>query len=148
MSNEDFIDIKLGVGCIARIRKVDALTQAELRALLTERFGDSPGDWAFVCPNCGDIATGADFRSALAEHPKTRSNGDPVVASDILGQQCIGRTLGALVATKVNYTGRGCDWAAGGLFSGPCYVLIEGEAEQHWAPCFRPASTEMMKKES
>jgi hypothetical protein len=89
-------------------------TQDELVAELRRRFGDDPMNWAFQCPACKDIATAQDWRDALPEGQ---------LASDRLGQLCIGRQLGALrEASNDDYTGRGCDWAAGGLFRGPDFV--------------------------
>ncbi|MGC9540212.1 VVA0879 family protein [Streptomyces sp. UG1] len=95
------------------------LTQAELVDEAIERFGDDPLKWAFQCPSCGDIATGQDFRDALKEHPRTNRNGE-VIASDVLGQECIGRTLGALEGRKT----RGCNWAAYGLIRGPWEIAL------------------------
>jgi hypothetical protein len=99
------------------------LTQAELLAELNERFGDDPMDWAFQCPGCKDVATARDFREALAAHPGQHTDGSPVMASDLLGQECIGRTLGAL-RRDVKYAGRGCNWCAYGLFSGPWFIVL------------------------
>jgi hypothetical protein len=100
------------------------LTQAELVAEARERFGDDPLDWAFQCPNCGDVATGRDFRDALAKAPITNTS-----ASDLLGQECIGRILGALdgpagTGGGRGQAGRGCDWAAYGLIPGPWTIVL------------------------
>lgn len=100
--------------------QVRHLTQADLLAELRSTFGDDPMTWAFRCPACGDVATGQDFRDTLTASPRTRRNGTPATASDYLGQVCIGRVLGALAQPPTNE--RGCDWAAGGLFSGPWFV--------------------------
>jgi hypothetical protein len=132
-TNVDLIEVKLGRGSTVRCRPEHVLTHERFIATLTERFGDSPYDWAFVCPNCGDVATGADFKAALAEHPHTRRDGESVTASNIMGQQCIGRTLGALSGPASKWKGRGCDWAAGGLFSGPTYVQVD---DDHYVPSF------------
>ena len=110
-------------------------TQEELRAVLTDRFGPNPHDWAFVCPRCGDVATGADFKAALAEHPVTYSDGHHVTASARLGRECIGRTLGALTLPKA-VNKRGCDWAAYGLIRGPLLVTTP---EGSTIAGFRPA---------
>ncbi len=91
------------------------LTSEELVAELRERFGDNYLDWAFRCPRCGDVATGGDFSDALADHPRTGSDGECYLPSQLLGQECIGRTLG---------TERGCDWAAYGLFRGPWEIVL------------------------
>lgn len=111
---------------------------AEWLALLKERFGDEPANWAFRCPVCDDVATGQDFKDALQAHPRKRKSGEAIVASDRLGQECIGRSLGALerprsVADARNWSGRGCDWTAYGLFSGPDFVEWDEGKER---PCF------------
>lgn len=109
------------------------LTQAELVAEAKARFGDDPMQWAFQCPTCKDIATGQDFRDALAEHPRTNLRTDkPVIASDIIGKECIGRTLGAL--GRKPYKGRGCDWAAYGLFAGPWEIVLPDGRSMHAFP--------------
>jgi hypothetical protein len=96
------------------------LTQAELVAEARERFGNDPMKWAFQCPSCKDTATGQDFRNALKEHPRKIRSGEPVDASDVLGQECIGRTLGVLEGREV----RGCDWTAYGLLAGPWEIVL------------------------
>lgn len=100
------------------------LTQAELVAEVKERFGDDTMKWAFQCPTCKDIATAQEFRDALKEHPRERADGSKVITSDLLGQECIGRTLGALAKDREKYTGRGCDWQANGLFQGPWEIVM------------------------
>jgi hypothetical protein len=85
------------------------LTQAELQAEAKERFGDDPLDIAFACPACGDVARIRDF---------------PEGARERAGQECIGRSLGALEGPPTNDGGRskakrGCDWAAYGFIRGP-----------------------------
>lgn len=128
----DLIEVKLSPSHTVRVLPEHVLTHEQFITTLTERFGESPAKWAFICPSCGDVATGADFKAALAEHPHTRRDGELVTASDIMGQQCIGRTLGALSGPASKWKGRGCDWAAGGLFSGPTFVQID----DHYAPSF------------
>lgn len=99
-------------------------TQQELLDELTRRFGPNPMDWSFTCPSCGDAATAGDFKAALAEHPRRNRDGSETTASDIIGQECIGRTLGALTKSTEPYRGRGCDWCAYGLFPGPVEVIL------------------------
>jgi len=113
-------------------------TQDELVAELQKRFGPDPMDWAFICPSCGDIATVADFKAALAEHPIASRP----LASDHIGQICIGRILGA-PSRDEKYAGRGCDWAAFGLFRGPEFVKV-GDREM---PSFRIAPAPEHKEE-
>lgn len=104
------------------------LTQNELIAEAVERFGGDPMNWAFKCPGCGDVATGRDFREALAAHPRQGTSGKALTASSLLGQECVGRTLGAL-RRDAKYDGRGCDWAAYGLVSGPWFVALPNGRE-------------------
>lgn len=93
--------------------------------LLAERFGEDVYNWAFQCPSCKDVATAQDFVDALKDRPITREDGSKMTASDILGKQCIGRNLGALEeADQSDWKGRGCDWAAYGLFRGPVTVVM------------------------
>lgn len=114
------------------------LTQSELVTEARERFGDDPLKWAFVCPSCGDIANGEDFSKALTEHPRKNRSGEAVIASDVVGRECIGRTLGAL-DKRQTYTGRGCDWAAYGLFAGPWEIALPNGRTAHGFP-LAPAS--------
>lgn len=83
-------------------------TQDELAAEARSRFGDNPENWAFICPECDDIAVAQDFRDA---------NADP----NRIGQECIGRHRGALNGQA----DRGCDWAAYGLFRGPWSITVD-----------------------
>lgn len=110
------------------------LTQAELVAETTERFGADPIKWAFVCPTCGDVATGEDFRQVLADSPRKHRSGADVIASDVVGQECIGRSLGALEGPKEQWKGRGCDWVAYGLFGGPWTIALPDGRSMHAFP--------------
>jgi hypothetical protein len=98
-------------------------TQEELLAELRKRFGDDWHNWAFVCPACKDVATGADFEKALLDQRRVDTNGRPAVER-YLGQECIGRVLGALKGAHEEWKGRGCDWCAFGLFRGPDLVVF------------------------
>ena len=92
------------------------LTQQELEDEARARFGDDPWKWAFECPRCGDVATAGDF---------------PEGERDRLGRECVGRALGILKKNQV-YKGRGCDWAAFGLFRGP-WEIIMPSGRSSWA---------------
>lgn len=107
------------------------LTQAELVAEASARFGDDPMKWAFQCPSCKDVATGQDFRDALKEHPRTDREGEPLPASALLGQECIGRTLGPL---ENGSPGRGCNWAAYGFVPGPWEIVMPDGRSVHGFP--------------
>lgn len=105
------------------------LTQNELMSMMEERFGKDPKDWAFVCPACGDVATARDFKAAITALGDRAPDG--IEPFDKLGQECIGRWLGALSRdrkgdgwVKGKWEGRGCDWVAYGLFRGPWFVLV------------------------
>lgn len=90
-------------------------TQAELVAEARARFGEDGLKWSFRCPHCGDDATAQDFKDAGADPNR-------------VGQECIGRSLGALKgpATKTGkgQAERGCDWTAYGLFGGPWTIVV------------------------
>lgn len=109
--------------------KYRKLTQEELATEARARFGDDPKLYAFQCPNCGDVATIQDFIDA----------GKPEAA----GQDCIGRHLGALSRAVKKYAGRGCDWAAYGLFHGPWEIVIpaDGDRPEHSAWSFALAGS-------
>jgi hypothetical protein len=91
------------------------LTQAELSEEARARFGDDPLAWAFRCPACGDVATLKDFQEAAGDTARA-------------GQECIGRSLGALQKPPTNK--RGCDWAAYGLFGGPWTIVFPAGGDQ------------------
>lgn len=98
------------------------LTQEELWAEATDRFGENSREWAFQCPGCGDIATGTDVIQALKDKPREHPRGHdregrPVTWNDVLGRECIGRILG-------KDAGRGCQYAAFGFIHGPWTIAI------------------------
>ncbi|MBE7053379.1 MAG: hypothetical protein E7391_03790 [Ruminococcaceae bacterium] len=67
------------------------------------RFGDNFENWKFVCPKCGNVASGKEFKEAGAE-------------PNAMYCECIGR-----------YTNdKGCNWAAYGLFD-ICSVHVDGQ---------------------
>lgn len=90
-------------------------TQAELCDEARRRFGDDPKQWKFVCPSCGDVTCAQDFLDAGVDPQK-------------LGQECIGRQLGALAKPKATNE-RGCDWCAYGLFRGPWLITMPDGTE-------------------
>lgn len=101
----------------------DPIPQAEWLADARRRFGDDPMGWKFRCPQCGDVATGAEFKAALDQRLADGRGAEDRAVSDVLGQECIGRSLGALETRAGQWDGRGCDWTAYGLFGGPVGVL-------------------------
>lgn len=101
------------------------LTQDELATEARARFGDDPKTWAFQCPHCGDVANAQDFIDAEADPNR-------------VGQECIGRSLGALTKDATGTDGRkhakrGCDWAAYGLFRGPWFINDPGQQDRRHA---------------
>lgn len=91
------------------------LTQPDFAKLAIARFGENATDWAYVCPNCGDVATARDF---------------PPGARDRAGVECIGRHLGALDGAPGpkgrEQATRGCNRAAYGPIPGPWTVEMPG----------------------
>ena len=86
--------MKLSTGAIASGPIVDnAITQDEWIKEGNRRFGSDFKKWKFVCPKCKHIASIQEFVDLGL---------DPNDAY----QECIGRHVG----------GKGCDWAAYGLF--------------------------------
>lgn len=113
-------------------------TREEMHQTMTDRFGPDPLDWSFTCPSCSTPTTLRDFRDALVLRPRTNRDGTPVTAEQISGQECIGRTLGALDKT-LDWSalvgagrGMGCDWAAYGLLPGPDFLTVDDRT----IPCF------------
>lgn len=115
------------------------LTQQALLDEARARFGDDVQTWAFICPSCQDVACANDFRAALKEHPRTHKDGSPVEIHELLGKECIGRTLGALRKDAGPYTGRGCNWTAYGLFQGPWEVVMP-DGNSMWGFPLAPAT--------
>lgn len=108
------------------------LTQAELTAEATERFGSDPRGWAFQCPRCGDIAVVGDF---------------PKGEEARIGQECVGRWRGALQGPANETAGqavaeRGCDWTAYGLFRGPWEIVLP-DGRSVWGFPLAPANQVM-----
>lgn len=68
-----------------------------------ELFGENYDDWRFVCPQCGNVATGKEFKE-LGVNPNA------------MYCTCIGRHV----------KDKGCDWAAYGLFD-ICKVHVDGQ---------------------
>lgn len=83
-------------------------------------FGNNPVNWKFVCPACGRINTGGEFK----EHGAGPND---------MYQTCIGRHNGNMrpADEKARNDGQGCDWTASGLFGvlgkGRIVVTADGE---------------------
>ncbi|MFD7835510.1 VVA0879 family protein [Streptomyces sp. NPDC059761] len=102
------------------------LTHAGLLEEVRRRFGDATDRWAFRCPNCDDVASIADWRQALTDHPTFRHGERIDNPGELIGQECLGQILGALDGPQDEWEGRGCDWTAYGLFRGPWEVIMGG----------------------
>lgn len=97
-------------------------TQAELLAEAKRRLGDDPLNFAFICPNCKDVATIREFKAA--RHENHRDDSDCTGHPELAGLECIGRLLGALRGRQKDWKGRGCDWCAYGLIPGPWSIVL------------------------
>lgn len=85
-------------------------TIEEWRAEGERLFGKDFTKYRFKCPKCGNIATGQEFKDAGA-------------TPDQMATCCIGRFV----------DGKGCDWAAFGLFD-ICDVHVDGTPVFEYAP--------------
>lgn len=65
------------------------ITLDQLHDEARARFGNNPQDWAYQCPECGDVATGSDVAHALSQRPAAVAARNPLTVSQILGQRCI-----------------------------------------------------------
>jgi hypothetical protein len=92
-------------------------TLEEWKKEAIEKFGENPEDWKFVCPACGNVASGKDFKEAGAEQ------------NDIYCT-CIGRHNRKESTTKKDEVG--CDWAAYGLFQtlGKGRIVVTDEGKE------------------
>lgn len=98
-------------------------TLKEWRAEAENRFGSNTEAWRFVCPACGRINTGREFRELDAE-------------PNDMYQTCIGRHNGKGAEGAKHKPGTpppefGCNWAAFGLLGtlgkGDVVVTDEGK---------------------
>lgn len=65
------------------------ITLAHYHAKATARFGPRQVDWAYRCPKCGDVATGADVMWALSQEPVECAQGHRLTASQVLARLCL-----------------------------------------------------------
>ncbi|MNG26055.1 hypothetical protein D3C84_1109880 [compost metagenome] len=89
--------------------------------------------YAFKCPICSTIQSGADLVAAGAGE-----NFDAV--QRFLGFSCIGRFTGVGGYVKGTPPGKGCNWTLGGLFKMHDLEVVTEDGEHH--PHFEPASPE------
>ena len=91
------------------------------------RFGKDPEDWKFICPACGRVNTGEEFKEAGAEPDDMYCN-------------CIGRFNGHMVPASKS-KGHGCDWAAYGLFGtmGKGVIVVKPDGKEFEVFDFAPA---------
>lgn len=86
------------------------MTLAEWTAERERLFGFSPDSAKFVCPRCGNVASGADFKKLNVEDRANK-----------MYSNCLGRFS----------DGIDCDWAAYGLFGtmGKGIIVDAGDKE-------------------
>ena len=94
------------------------------------RFGEDIKKWRFKCPMCGHVAAVQDFIDAGAKDPGNSAY-----------EECIGRYTGAGTPTEEN-RGKGCNWAAYGLFGIPKGGAIVLTGEDTGAHIFEYAEAE------
>lgn len=92
------------------------MTHEEWKAEAERRFGKDILRWRFVCPGCGHVASGQDFKDAGAE-------------PNAMYQECIGRYHNGKSWSRGKYPKGGpCDYAAYGLLPiAPILVTRDGK---------------------
>jgi hypothetical protein len=90
-------------------------------------------DFAFKCPICSTVQSGASLIAAGAG--KTFDEVEPFV-----GFSCVGRFTNAGPHKKNAPAGKGCDWTLGGFFKLHCLEVVDDEGKHH--PRFELASPE------
>lgn len=110
---------------------METMTLAEFRAALKRQGVPSHENFAFKCPMCGTVQSGADLIKAGAGETF-----DDV--EKYLAFSCIGCFTGA--PKKGESTGRGCNWTLGGLFRTHKLEVVTEDGEHH--PRFALATAE------
>lgn len=96
------------------MEEIKRYTRKEWFAEGERRFGKNFEEWKFKCPMCGHVAAVHDYKAFGAHSP------------DCAYVECIGRYTGQPSPSKS--TGKGCNWAAYGLFGIPKGgVLVDGQ---------------------
>lgn len=85
-------------------------TKEEWLAEGEKLFGNDYVNYKFKCPQCGNVASGQEFK-------------DAGTSPSAMYCECIGRHV----------EGKGCDWAAYGLFD-ICKVHVDGQPVFEFAP--------------
>jgi hypothetical protein len=101
--------------------------RAELKAQGVERL-----NYAFICPRCKVVQSGADLVRAGA--------GDEAeVMGKYIGFSCVGRFTGK-GGPRLQPDGEACNWTLGGLFQFHELEVVDGENKVH--PHFEVATAE------
>jgi hypothetical protein len=88
------------------------MTVEEFFAEAVEKFGTDKGNWKFICPSCGHVASVAEWKAAGGESGA--------------GFSCIGRWIGAKIQAFEKGEGP-CNYAGGGLICiSPVEVIGHG----------------------
>lgn len=109
------------------------MTIAEFHEALKDQGVKRHEDFAFKCPMCGTIQSGASLIAAGAG--KTFDDVERYV-----GFSCVGRFTEAGSYKKGTPPGKGCNWTLGGLFKLHCLEVVDDDGKPH--PRFELASAE------
>ena len=93
----------------------NVMTQPQWKELGKRLFGDKMGNWKFKCPACKNEASPNDWVASGRTREEARN----------APAQCIKRGA-ALQRGARRLKKSECDWCAGGLFSGPNFVVDGG----------------------
>lgn len=109
------------------------MTLQEFRETLIAQGVPNHSHFAFKCPMCETVQSGADLIAAGA-------GADFDAIEKYLAYSCIGRWTGQVFTKKSKGAGLGCNWTLGGLFRTHKLEVITEDGEHH--PRFEPASPE------
>ena len=65
------------------------ITLAQLHAEAAARYGPRQSGWAYQCPACGDVSTGADVMWDLSQEPAACAQGHRLTAAQVLARWCL-----------------------------------------------------------
>lgn len=113
---------------------MQTMTLEQFRETLKSQGVPNHEHFAFMCPMCETVQSGADLVDAGA-------GADFDSIEKYLGFSCVGRFTGQKFTRESKGAGKGCDWTLGGLFRTHKLEVVTHDGERH--PRFEPVSPEV-----